>query len=58
MANQAVWLAIGYATFGFFAVAALPASLELSVEVTYPIDESLTTGLVYFFGKRQILTRL
>jgi FLVCR family MFS transporter 7 len=36
---------------GFFAFAALPVGLELSVESTFPVNESLSAGLIWIFSQ-------
>lgn len=47
------YVAVLCAAFGFFAFAAYPVCLELSVECTYPVDEALSSGLIIISGQIQ-----
>ena len=37
--------------FGVFGFGAYPLGLELSVEATYPVDESIGTALIFMSGQ-------
>lgn len=37
--------------FGFFGVGAYPIGLELAVEATYPVEESISTAFIFMSGK-------
>ncbi|KAB7499420.1 Uncharacterized protein Anas_08060 [Armadillidium nasatum] len=41
------------AIFGFFGVGSYPVGLELAVEVTYPIEESVSTAFIFLSGQLQ-----
>ena len=45
-----VYIAISFASFGVFAFGMYPLGLELAVEVTYPVDESFSTALIFMSG--------
>lgn len=45
--NQAPNIAVCLCVFGFFAFVLMPACLELGVEITYPVAESTSTGLLW-----------
>ena len=40
--------------FGVFGFGAYPVGLELSVEATYPLDESIGTALTFLSGQIQV----
>jgi hypothetical protein len=40
-----------FARFGIFGFGMYPIGLELSVEATYPIDESAGTAIIFLSGK-------
>ena len=48
MSNQNAFLATFCTLFGVFGFGMYPMALELSVEATYPIDESIGTALIFF----------
>ena len=48
-----VYIAISFASFGVFAFGMYPLGLELAVEVTYPVDESFSTALIFMSGQIQ-----
>ncbi|XP_063613538.1 solute carrier family 49 member A3-like [Penaeus indicus] len=39
--------------FGFFGVGAYPIGLELAVEATYPVEESISTAFIFMSGQFQ-----
>lgn len=39
--------------FGFFGVGAYPIGLELAVEATYPVEESISTAFIFMSGQLQ-----
>ncbi|KAL7646224.1 UNVERIFIED_CONTAM: hypothetical protein RMT77_003133 [Armadillidium vulgare] len=41
------------AIFGFFGVGSYPVGLELAVEVTYPIEESVSSAFIFLSGQLQ-----
>ena len=45
-----VWLLVSAGCIGFFLVSLLPLSFEMSVEITYPVNESTSGGLMILFG--------
>lgn len=47
LTGQAVNIAICLCAFGFFALPLIPACMELGVEVTYPVSEATSTGLLW-----------
>ena len=51
--NLDVYIAISFASFGIFAFGMYPLGLELAVEVTYPVDESFSTALIFMSGQIQ-----
>ena len=51
--NLDVYVAISFASFGVFAFGMYPLGLELAVEVTYPVDESFSTALIFMSGQIQ-----
>ena len=51
--NLDVIMAISFASFGIFAFGMYPLGLELAVEVTYPVDESFSTALIFMSGQIQ-----
>ena len=51
--NLDVIVAISFASFGVFAFGMYPLGLELAVEVTYPVDESFSTALIFMSGQMQ-----
>ncbi|EGD74792.1 hypothetical protein PTSG_07025 [Salpingoeca rosetta] len=50
-ADNLAWLIVACAVTGFFAFAALPVGLELSVECTFPVHEGLSAGLIWIFAQ-------
>ncbi len=44
------WLIGSAVTGGFFLIALLPVSFETAVEVTFPVNESTSAGLLIMFG--------
>ena len=53
MSNSRPQLATFCALFGVFGFGMYPIALELSVEATYPIDESIGTALIFLSGQLQ-----
>lgn len=51
--NSEVWILLFCALFGTFGFGMYPLGLELSVEVTYPTDESIGTALIFLSGQIQ-----
>lgn len=49
--NQPVIVGISCALFGFFGVGAYPIGLELAVEATYPVEESISTAFIFMSGE-------
>lgn len=45
--DQAPNIAVCLCVFGFFAFVMMPACLELGVEITYPVAESTSAGLLW-----------
>lgn len=44
-------LMVSFALIGLAAFAALPVALELCVECTFPVNESLGAGLIWIWGQ-------
>ncbi len=40
-------MAFSVAVFGFFAFPLVPACMELGVEITYPVSEATSSGLLW-----------
>jgi FLVCR family MFS transporter 7 len=53
MSNKHAFLATFCTLFGVFGFGMYPMALELSVEATYPIDESIGTALIFLSGQLQ-----
>ncbi|XP_045189927.2 solute carrier family 49 member A3-like [Mercenaria mercenaria] len=51
--DQHVWVAISAALFGGFGLTIYPISMELAVEVTYPVAEATSSGLCIVGGQAQ-----
>lgn len=49
--EQPAIVAISCALFGFFGVGAYPIGLELAVEATYPVEESISTAFIFMSGE-------
>lgn len=47
---QPALVAISTGLFGFFGVGAYPIGLELAVEATYPVEESISTAFIFMSG--------
>lgn len=47
---QRALVAISTGLFGFFGVGAYPIGLELAVEATYPVEESISTAFIFMSG--------
>ena len=45
--NNFVWLSVSFALMGLFMLPMLPAVLENSAEITYPVSEEFSTGLLF-----------
>lgn len=45
-----LWIGGSIAAFGFFGFAVYPLGLETGVEVTYPVAEATSTGLIIIIG--------
>lgn len=48
--NMAIPIATTVGLFGFFGFAIYPISLELSVEITYPVAEATSSGMMVISG--------
>ena len=48
-----VYVALSFAFFGVFAFGMYPLGLELAVEVTYPVDEAISTAMIFMSGQIQ-----
>lgn len=44
-------VAISCALFGFFGVGAYPIGLELAVEATFPVEETISTAFIFMSGE-------
>nr|XP_045592747.1 uncharacterized protein B0416.5-like isoform X2 [Procambarus clarkii] len=51
--GQPVLVALFMGLFGFFGVGAYPIGLELSVETTFPVEESISTAFIFMSGQVQ-----
>jgi len=51
--NSEALIMLFSAMFGIFGFGMYPLGLELSVEVTYPVDESIGTALIFLSGQLQ-----
>ncbi|KAK3875258.1 hypothetical protein Pcinc_019857 [Petrolisthes cinctipes] len=51
--DQRALVAITTGLFGFFGVGAYPIGLELAVEATYPVEESISTAFIFMSGQIQ-----
>ena len=49
-----VWVVLTCVLLGVFSLGIYPVMLELSVECTYPLDESVVTGLCYLSSALQV----
>lgn len=47
------WIAVSVVLFGAGGFAAYPLGLELGVEITYPVAEATSTGLIIISGQLQ-----
>ena len=45
--NQPVLIGVSLCVFGFFALPLIPACMELGVEITYPVAEATSSGLLW-----------
>ena len=50
MSDQPALVILGAGLFGFFALALVPACLEVGVECTYPVAEATSAGLQWMMG--------
>ncbi len=48
--DQPVNIAFSLCLFGFFALPLIPACMELGVEITYPVAEATSSGLLWSFA--------
>ncbi|KAK7110965.1 solute carrier family 49 member A3-like [Littorina saxatilis] len=46
-------IAIAIGTFGFFGFGAYPVCMEMAVEITYPVAEATSSGLLFISGQIQ-----
>lgn len=53
MRDQHAWVAVTAALFGGFGLTIYPISMELAVEVTYPVAEATSSGLCIVAGQAQ-----
>uniref|UniRef100_A0A2C9KD64 Major facilitator superfamily (MFS) profile domain-containing protein n=1 Tax=Biomphalaria glabrata TaxID=6526 RepID=A0A2C9KD64_BIOGL len=51
--GQDVLIAASIALFGCFGFAIYPTALEMAVEITYPVAEATSTGLIFLSGQIQ-----
>ncbi|CAL1538983.1 unnamed protein product [Lymnaea stagnalis] len=51
--EQAIAVATSITLFGFFGFAIYPTSLEMAVELTYPVAEATSTGIIFLSGQIQ-----
>ena len=51
--NIQAGLAVSFTFFGIFAFGMYPLGLELALEVTYPVDESMPNALIFMSGQIQ-----
>lgn len=51
--DMGVWIALFASSFGVFGFGMYPIALELSVECTYPLDESIGTAMIFMSGQIQ-----
>ncbi|KAG7156128.1 Solute carrier family 49 member A3-like, partial [Homarus americanus] len=51
--HQHALVALFMGLFGFFGVGAYPIGLELAVETTYPVEESISTAFIFMSGQAQ-----
>ncbi|XP_075247403.1 solute carrier family 49 member A3-like isoform X1 [Convolutriloba macropyga] len=49
--DNEVFILLGVGWFGFFGLVLFPLALELSVECTYPVSESASSGIVILAGQ-------
>lgn len=49
--DQHALLMVAAILFGFFGNGVLPLALEMSVEATYPVEETISTALMYVAGE-------
>lgn len=49
--HQEILLVICGFSFGFFGMGLLPLALELGVETTFPVEETLSGTFIYMSGK-------
>jgi len=47
MADEGVLIAFSISLFGFFGLPLIPACMELGVEITYPVSEATSSGLLW-----------
>ena len=50
MRDQHIAVGVAITIFGMFGFAIYPTSLELAVELTYPVAEATSTGLIFLSG--------
>lgn len=51
--GQPALVAISCGLFGFFGVGVYPIGLELAVEATFPVEESISTAFIFMSGQAQ-----
>ncbi|KAH9518549.1 hypothetical protein Btru_017124 [Bulinus truncatus] len=51
--GQEVAVAASITMFGFFGFAIYPTALEMAVEITYPVAEATSTGIIFLSGQIQ-----
>ncbi|XP_076461301.1 LOW QUALITY PROTEIN: solute carrier family 49 member A3-like [Babylonia areolata] len=51
--NNEVIIAISIGVFGFFGFGAYPVCMEMAVEITYPVAEATSSGLLFISGQIQ-----
>ena len=47
LSGQSITIAFSVCAFGFFGLPLIPACMELGVEITYPVSEATSSGLLW-----------
>ena len=48
--NNEIVLAVAIVVFGFFGFGGYPVCMEMAVEITYPVAEATSSGLLFISG--------
>ncbi|KAL8587046.1 hypothetical protein ACOMHN_023436 [Nucella lapillus] len=51
--NNEIAIAVAVGVFGFFGFGAYPVCMEMAVEITYPVAEATSSGLLFISGQIQ-----